>query len=99
MFKKVNVKRILELIIDGKNNTTIASIMNASRSTVIRIRKINNELKLSYEDIEKLDNDQLYDLLFPNKFKDEKKYTLPDCTSIKKELRREGVNLALLWNE
>ena len=99
MFKKVNVKRILELIIDGKNNTTIASMMNASRSTVIGIRKTNNELKLSYEDIEELDNDQLYDLLFPNKFKDDKKYALPDYPNIKKELRREGVNLALLWNE
>ena len=99
MFKKVNVKRVLELIFDGNNNSTIASMMNASRSTVIRIRKINNELKLSYEDIEKLDNDQLYDLFFPDKFKDEKKYALPDYTIIRKELKREGVNLALLWNE
>lgn len=99
MFKKVNVKRVLELIFDGNNNSYIASTMNVSRNTVIRIRKINGELKLSYEDIEALDNDQLYDLFFPDKFKNEKKYALPNYDEIRKELRRDGVNLAMLWNE
>ena len=48
--------------------------MSVSRNTVIKIRSKKLELNLSYEEVKKASEDELYLMLFPDKFKKRRDY-------------------------
>lgn len=99
MYQKVKVKPILELIFVGQTNTEISKALSVSRNTVIKIRSKKLELNLSYEEVKKASEDELYLMLFPDKFKKRRDYEPIDENYIHEELKKTGVTLLLLWEE
>lgn len=53
----------------------------------------------SWDDISSLDDDRLYDLFYPDKFKYKIRYAPVDYSYVHKELKKTGVTLKLLWEE
>ena len=97
---KIRVKLILELKEKGLSRSDIASSRHISRRSVNEVFKRAQELALKYSDIENKSDDDVYRIIFPNKFSnDDIVYTLPDYSKVHSELKRVGVTLRLLWLE
>lgn len=100
MYCKAKVKQIVDLILDGKSNSYIANALEKkSRNTVMDIRSKLNALNVPEDVLRSSTNDELYLIFYPNKFKHEDGYVLPDFEYIHQELRKVGVTLQLLWEE
>lgn len=99
MYKKTKVKRVLELIKDGKSNLYISDYMHTSRNTVIAIRSKLNAQNLDLDDLLKMDDDELYHVFYPTKFIENDDYEQPDLAYIHSELKKVGVTMQLLWEE
>ncbi len=99
MFKKTKVKQIISLIYLDSSNSFIANSLDVSRNSVIKIRRKIEELNLSKEDLAKKEDDELYDLFFPTKFKRKSSLTPVNYNYVHDELKRVGVTLKLLWEE
>ena len=76
---KIRVKLILELKEKGLSRSDIASSRHISRRSVNEVFKRAQELALKYSDIENKSEDEVYQIIYPNKFNnDDIVYTLPD---------------------
>lgn len=83
----------------GFSRNMIAKTQKVGRSSVSEVFKRADELKLTYEDIEELSDNEVYRKFFPERHQSEVLYTLPDYEKIHKELQGVGVTLKLLWQE
>lgn len=99
MFKKTKVKQIISLICLDSSNHVIADTLNVSRNSVIKIRNKMDELNLSKEDLEGKDDNELYEIFFPTKFKRKSSLTPVNYNYVHDELKKVGVTLKLLWEE
>ena len=99
MFKKTKIKQIISLIHLNSSNSFIANALDVSRNSVIKIRSKIDELNLSKEDLEGKEDDELYEIFFPTKFKRKSSLTPVDYNYVHNELKRVGVTLKLLWEE
>ena len=99
MFKKTKIKQIISLIHLNSSNSFIANALDVSRNSVIKIRSKIDELNLSKEDLEGKEDDELYEIFFPTKFKRKSSLTPVDYNYVHDELKRVGVTLKLLWEE
>lgn len=99
MFKKAKVKQIINLIYLDSSNSFIANTLDVSRNSVIKIRRKIDELNLSKEELNGKDEDELYELFFPNKFKRKSSLTPVNYNYVHDELKKVGVTLKLLWEE
>ena len=58
------------------------------------------EFAFNYSDIESKSEDEVYQIIYPNKFNNNNiVYTLPDYSKVHSELKRVGVTLRLLCLE
>jgi len=89
---------ILRLSSLGFSQRNIALSCSCSRNTVSKVIKKASELDLGWDMINSLTNNELGNLMFPEK----PKYTekrLPNFDYIRKELLKNGVSKKLLWTE
>ena len=92
-------KSILKLHFEGYSQRQIAETVKASRkNTVSPAIKAATDLGLSLEQIVDLSEDELTNLLFPEK-KYIPEYVQPDYEYCHKELMKDGVTLSLLYEE
>jgi transposase len=84
----------------GMSNRTIARSCRVSHSTVGEYVKRAETAGLRWPLPEELDEEQLYNLLFPRMGQaDKQAIPLPDWDKVHLELRKKGVTLRLLWEE
>ena len=95
----VNYREILRLRGLGHNITQIANAIHSSRHTVREVEQLADEKGIRWPLEEELTNQNLYELLYPERLDKAQVYLQPDCPYIHKELAKKGVNLTLLWNE
>jgi len=99
MFKKTKIRQILVLDYAGENNTNIALALSVSRKSIVEIKKRVKDINLTFEETSSMNDDQLYDLLFPEKFKRKSSKEPIDFAYVHNELAKKGVTLYLLWEE
>ena len=99
MSNKINVKLILELTAQGLSQNEIAKTRHISKHSVSDVVRIAGEKGLSFEDVEGMNDDALYQMFFPDRMTSGQIYEFPDYEYVHKELRRVGVTLKLLWQE
>ena len=95
----VNYREILRLRGLGHNITQIANAIHSSQHTVREVEQLADEKGIRWPLEEELTNQNLYELLYPERLDKAQVYLQPDCPYIHKELAKKGVNLTLLWNE
>lgn len=99
MFKKTKVRSILELL--GKNLSAreVSKVLGVSRNTVAEVQALFLQSGRSWDDISEWDDDRLYGLFYPDKFKYKPRYAPVDYSYVHKELKKTGVTEKLLWEE
>lgn len=68
MAKKINVKLILELKASGLSRNQIAATRHMSKHSVSDVINIAREKSITYEDVKHLSDDEVYRMIFPDKF-------------------------------
>lgn len=99
MFKKTRVRSILELLGKGLSAREVSKSLGVSRNTVSEVQALYLESEKTWDDIADMDDDRLYDLFYPDKFKYKPRYAPVDYSYVHKELPKTGVTLQLLWEE
>lgn len=99
MANKIIAKLILELKASGLSRNQIAAPRYMSKHSVSDVINIAKEKSIIYEKIKYLSEDEVYRMIFPDKFAVENLYERPDYEYIHRELKRVGVTLKLLWQE
>ena len=70
-----------------------------SKHSVSDVINIAREKEITYEKVKHLSEDEVYRMIFPDKFAVENLYEQPDYEYVHQELKRVGVTLKLLWQE
>ena len=99
MFKKTKVISILELLGKNLSEREVSKILNVSRNTVTEVQALFEASGKTQDDNSSWDDDRLYDLFYPDKFKYKIRYAAVDYDYVYKELKKIGVTLKLLWEE
>lgn len=99
MARKISVKLILELRNSGLSVNQIANSRHISKHSVSDVFRIANEKEIQFKDIQFMEADEVYRLVYPEKHANETAFVLPDYEKVHKSLGRTGVTLKLLWEE
>lgn len=99
MFKKVSIRRILELLRKGLSEREVAKILHASRHTVASVAMVFRLSGKEWDEVLEMDNETLYELFYPDKFAQAPQYSAFDCAYVHSELKKTGVTLKILWEE
>ena len=68
MANKINVRLILDLYAGGMSQTQITKTRHISKNSVSSVIRIATEKNILYEDVKDLNDDELYQLFFPEKY-------------------------------
>ena len=93
------LKEVLRLSALGHSDRVIAQSLNVGRSTVRRYRRRADEAGLDWSVATELTESEIETRLFPPLDRSLRPRPLPDWEYVRKELRRDGVTLELLWLE
>ena len=99
MFKKTKVRSILELLGKGLSEREVSQNLRVSRNTVAEVAKLFEKSEKDWDEISVLDDDRLYALFYPDKFKNKPRYAPVDYAYVHRELKKVGVTEKLLWEE
>ena len=99
MVAKIQAKTILRLRAAGLSRSTIAKSHKMAKKSVCSVFDRADELDIGYDDVADKDDDEVYRLVFPEKFCTERIFEQPDWDYVHKELGRTGVTLLLLHAE
>jgi len=99
MFKKTKVKQVLELTNQGLSARDISKILAVSRNTVSNIKKFFDSCDMSMDELLMMNDDDIYHMLYPEKFRQSKKYVPVDYGYVLSELSKVGVTRYMLWEE
>ena len=99
MFKKTKVRGILELLGRGLSARLVSKSLKVSRNTVSEIQTQFEASGKTWDEISNCNDEALYDLFYPEKFKRRHIYAPVDYDYVHKELMRTGVTEMLLWQE
>ena len=99
MFKKTKVRSILELLGKDLSAREVSKVLGVSRNTVAEVQALFLQSGKSWDDISGWDDDRLYGLFYPDKFKYKPRYAPVDYSYVHKELKKTGVTEKLLWEE
>ena len=78
MANKINAKLILELKASGLSRNQIAATRHMSKHSVSDVINIAKDKDIIYEKIKYLSEDEVYRMIFPDKFAVENLYEQPD---------------------
>ena len=95
----VDYREILRLLSLEYNYTQVAEALHSSRNTIREVSKLADEKGISWPLKEELNNQKLYERLYPERQEKVQIYMEPDCAYIHRELAKKGVNLTLLHEE
>lgn len=93
MARKISAKLILELRESGLSANQIAKTWHISKHSVSEVFKIAKERGFQFRDIQFMEPDEVYRLIYPDKHLNETIYVAPDYESIHKSLGKPGVTL------
>lgn len=96
---KIKVKAIMYLRDSGTSQRSISTSRQTSRNSVRDVFRIADAQAISWNQIKDLDEDKVYELFYPTKFKAISVQKEPDYDYVHKELKRVDVTLKLLWQE
>lgn len=99
MANKINAKLVLELKASGLSRNQIAATRHMSKHSVSDVINIAKEKGITYAQVKELPEEEVYRLIFPDKYAIETLYEQPDYEYVHQELKRIGVTLKLLWQE
>ena len=99
MANKIHAKLILELKASRLSRNQIAATRHMSKHTVSDVINTAKEKGIIYAKVKDLSEDEVYRMIFPDKFAIETLYEQPDYEYVHQELKRVGVTLKLLWQE
>lgn len=99
MFKKTKVRSILELLAKNQSARMISKTLNVSRNTVAEVQALYEASGKSWDEISCWDDEKLYALFYPEKFKHKRSYAPVDYAYVHNELMKTGVTEMLLWDE
>jgi transposase len=83
----------------GLSQRSIASSCQCSRNTVSEVLSRANQKELTWPLSEDVVEEDLRNMLFPEKAQQASSRKLPDCEHIHREMAKSGVTLSLLWSE
>ena len=69
MFRKTEIKKILEHLNMGISIHSIAVILSVSRNTISEIKNKCLEIDIPMDELISKSDDELYDIFYPSKFK------------------------------
>ena len=95
MFKKTKVRSILELLGKNLSGREVSKVLGISRNTVAEVQALFEASDKSWDDISSWDDDRLYNLFYPDKFKYKIRYSKVDYKYVHKELKKTGVEGAV----
>lgn len=99
MARKIPVKLVMKYRDQGISRNMIAKTQKVGRSSVSEVFTRADQLRLSYDKIKALSDNEIYRTFFPDRHQSEILYTFPDYEKVHKELQGVGVTLKLLWQE
>ena len=99
MYKKTKPRSVMELLERNLSEREVADLLGCSRNTVSEVRELCKKYGKSWNEIRDMTNDQLYDILYPDKFKRTTNYRPVDYSYVHAELKKTGVTMKLLWEE
>lgn len=99
MVRKIKAKRILQLRAEGFSGRSIASTQGISRNSVAEVLNAADAASRGWDELRVLNEDEVYQLLFPGRSEHESVFTQPDWSALHKELAKVGTNLKLLHAE
>ena len=99
MYKKTKPRSVMELLERNLSEREVADLLGCSRNTVSEVRELCKKYGKSWNEIRDMTNDQLYDILYPDKFKRTTNYRPVDYSYVHAELKKTGVTMKLLWQE
>jgi len=103
--ERISMKKIKEILrlkfITDISTRAIGRAVNVAPSTVLDYCRRFKRVDYTIEEILKLDEDEIYQLLFPEKSvrKRKRERPFPDYAYIHKEIAKKGVTFELLWRE
>lgn len=78
MVNKINAKLILEIKASGLSRNPIATTRHMSNHSVSDVINIAKEKEITYEKIKHLSEEEIYRMIFPDKFTTKNLYEQPD---------------------
>ncbi len=96
----VKYKLIIEYYQKGNNNSQIATLCGCSRTVVWEVLNRFNKIETIFADIQRMSEEELRILLFPERVKKDKGYLIPlngksfRCVSISRLYGFAGVDIA-----
>ena len=99
MAKRIRAKLVMELLESGMSAREIQATRHIAQQSVGKVRQAAKEKGITWNDVADLPDNEVYDLLFPDKSEAEKACAQIDYGYIHSELQREGVTLKLLFDE
>ena len=99
MFKKTKVRDILELLGGNQSARGVSKTLKVSRNTVAEVQRLFEASGKSWDEISCWDDEMLYALFYPDKFRRRRTYAPVDYDYVHRELMKTGVTEMLLWQE
>lgn len=96
---KIKAKGVLRLRAAGRSRNAIAKSPKMAKRSVFDVFDRADELGIGYGDVADKDDDEVYRLVFPERFNSEQIFEQPDWGYEHKELGRVGVTLMILHAE
>ena len=99
MANKIRAKLVMQLKAAGLSANKIYETHHISKKSQREVMDRAASLGVSYGDVEAMQDDEVYRLLFPERHNHESVFAQPDWDHVHKELARVGVTLQLLHEE
>lgn len=99
MPRKINAKLVVSLLDSGNSVNSIARLYHVSKHSVIDVRDRAAKCGLPTLDLLSKSEEEVYQLLFPDRFVDADIFAPVDYEYVHKELLKPAVTLKLLWQE
>ena len=93
----VKYKLIIEYYQKGNNNSQIATLCDCSRTVVWEVLNRFNKIETLFADIQRMSEEELRILLFPERVKKGNGYLIPDFKWEEFQMRKHQSSLRLCW--
>ena len=93
----VNYRLIIEYHQKGNNNTQVATLCSCSRMTVWKVVNRIRETEISIDELLKLGNEELKNIIFPEYMKKGVGFLIPDFKWEEFQMRKHQSSLRLCW--
>lgn len=93
----VNYRLIIEYHQKGNNNTQVATLCSCSRMTVWKVVNRIRETEISIDELSKLDNEELKNIIFPEYMRNGEGFLIPDFKWEEFQMRKHQSSLRLCW--